>query len=219
MGEILDSTGVANISTVAYKQRASDFVNRFGNRVDLWEIGNEVNGEWLGDPATIRAKIQAAYDVVEKEHSGLRSVLTLNYWPSSDCYSQSWEATTTFANSLAAEIKTGIDYVLLSFYESSCSPAAHPSLAQFTSILNSVKTIFPNAKVGLGELGTENANAQLSEKVRVATTYYGMFAALKSAVGPRFVGGGFWWYFYQNAVPYNKTNSIWPTLNTVFNSY
>ena len=49
MGEILDSFFVKNISTAAYGTRTTEYLNTLGDNVDIWEIGNEINGEWLGD--------------------------------------------------------------------------------------------------------------------------------------------------------------------------
>lgn len=227
MGEILDSTGLESISVENYRTRARNFVNAFSSKVDVWEIGNELNGEWVGQPADIRAKAQAAYDVVEKENASLnlRSAVTLNYWPSSNCYSYSWEDTEAFANSLSTDIKNGVDYVLLSFYETACSPRAKPTDQQFITIFNKLKTIFPNAKIGMGEIGAQgrddglSSDPSLSEKQTIANRYYGMHNALKTALGPRYVGGYFWWYYYQDAVPYNKSQSMWQTIENNFNQY
>jgi hypothetical protein len=229
MGELLDSSSVANTSVASYTARAREFVSRFGNKVDIWEVGNELNGEWLGAPNDIMAKAQAAYDVVKKENASLnlKAAITFNYWPSSDCYSQPWENTETFARSLASSttIANGVDYVFLSFYETACSPRAHPTVTQVAQMFTTLKTIFPNAKVGFGEIGAQgkadglSADPTLSEKQTVANTYYGMHNQLKSILGSRYVGGYFWWYYYQDAVPYNMTNSMWPTIENLFTSY
>lgn len=227
MGEILDSTALKKSSVDSYKNRARDFVSTFGNKIDIYEIGNELNGSWVGQPADINAKVQAAYDVVEKEYASanLRSAVTLNYWPSSDCYSKSWEDTASFANGMPKEVKNGVDYVFLSFYETACSPRAFPTNQQFIDIFNKLKTTFPNAKIGMGEIGAQGkddgfaSNPDLSEKQRIANRYYGMHSALKSALGSRYVGGYFWWYYYQDAVPSNKVNSMWQTIENNFNSY
>lgn len=227
MGEILDSTGLESISVANYKTRAQNFVSAFGNKIDIWEIGNELNGEWVGTPTDINAKVQAAYDVVEKEYasSNLRSAVTLNYWPSSNCYSYSWEDTLTFARAMPAEVRNGTDYVLLSFYETACSPRAYPTDQQFIDVFNQLKTIFPNSKLGMGEIGAQgkddglSSDPTLAEKQRIANRYYGMHGALKTALGPRYTGGYYWWYYFQDAVPYNKSNSMWQTIEDNFNSY
>ncbi len=227
MGEILDSSSMKQTTVSSYKTRAANFVSAFKNNVDIWEIGNELNGEWLGTPADINAKTQAAYDVVEKDNSALnlRSAITLNYWPSSNCYSQPWEDTASFANQLPAEVKNGVDYVFLSFYETACSPRAYPSATDFTNIFNKLKVTFPNAKVGMGEIGAQgkadglSSEPSLTEKQRIANTYYGMHNTLKTNLGSRYVGGYFWWYYFQDAVPYNKTDSMWPTIERLFGEY
>ena len=227
MGEILDSTGLKSMSAANYKARTASFVNTYKNNVDIYEIGNELNGDWVGTPATILPKLQAAYDVVEKDNANLnlKSAITLNYWPSSDCYSSPWEDTETFANSIPAEIKNGVDYVLLSFYETACSPRAKPTNDQFVAIFSKLMTIFPNAKLGMGEIGAQGkadglaTNPSLAEKQQLANRYYGMHNAIKAAIGPRYVGGYFWWYYYQDAVPYTKPESIWSTLEANFGSY
>lgn len=227
MGEILDSTAVKNTSLASYTQRTQNFVNTFGKKIDIYEIGNELNGEWVGTPATILPKVQAAYDVVEKDNASLnlQSAITLNYWPSSDCYSNNWEQTIPFAQSLSSDIKNGVDYVFLSFYETACDPRATLTNQDFTDIFNQLKTIFPHAKIGMGEIGAQGtsdglpSDPTLAQKQQIANRYYGMHSSLKTALGPRYVGGYFWWYYQQDAVPYNKTNSLWPTLEQLFNSY
>lgn len=227
MGEILDSTALKSTSVDAYRQRTRDYVNRFGNQIDIYEIGNELNGEWVGTPTDINAKVQAAYDVVEKENAGLglRSAVTLNYWPSSDCYAQPWENTDTFAAQMPTEVRHGVDYVFLSFYETACDPRAYPTDAQFTAQMTRLHTLFPNARIGIGEIGAQGkddglpTNPTLTEKQRIATRYYGLQPAAKAALGDTYVGGYFWWYYYQDAVTTTPTTSLWPTLNTIFNNY
>ncbi len=227
MGEILDSTAVKNTSLASYTQRTQNFVNTYGKKIDIYEIGNELNGEWVGTPATVLPKVQAVYDVVEKDNASLNlnSAITLNYWPSHDCYSNNWEQTIPFAQSLSSDIKNGVDYVFLSFYETACDPSATPTNQNFIDIFSQLQTIFPHAKIGMGEIGAQGttdglpSDPTLTQKQQIANRYYGMHGSLKAALGPRYVGGYFWWYYQQDAVPYNKTNSLWPTLETIFNSY
>lgn len=231
MGEILDSDSLESVSVNGYKTRTQNYVSTFGNKIDIWEIGNELNGEWAGTPTDLNAKVQAAYDVVEKDNASLnlRSAVTLNYWPTSDCRTYSWEDTLTFAAAMPAEVKNGVDYVILSFYET-CGypdvPYTYPTNQQFINVFNSLKTIFPNSKVGMGEIGVQKAEdfdgmpePTLADKQKVANRYFGMHNALKTALGTRYVGGYFWWYYVDDAVPYNKSQSMWPTIESNFNSY
>jgi hypothetical protein len=224
MGEILDSTAVRRTTVAEYRARTRAFVQRFGSRLDYYEIGNELNGEWLGRPRTIDAKAAAAFDVVEREHADLdlRSVITLNYWPSHDCYARDWEATLPFARQLPGRVRRGVDMVLLSFYETACSPRARPSAARFAATLRALTRVFPHARVGIGEIGAQGRADGLphdptpEEKERIARRYIGMHERLREAVGPRFVGGYFWWYYATDAVPWDRPGSLWPVLDELY---
>ncbi|HYF74790.1 MAG TPA: Tat pathway signal sequence [Nocardioides sp.] len=224
MGLVLDSTAVRRTTVREYRDRTRAFVRRFGDRLDYYEIGNELNGEWLGRPRTINAKVAAAYDVVEREHADLdlRSVFTLNYWPSRDCYAHDWEATLPFARAMPGRVRRGVDLVLLSFYETACSPRARPSVAQFATTLRSLQRIFPGADVGIGEVGAQGRADGLprdpgpAEKERIARRYVGMHDELRARVGPRFVGGYFWWYYATDAVPWDRPRSLWPVLEDLY---
>lgn len=226
LGLLLDSTAVRTTSVAQVRARARAYVHEFARDVDIWEIGNELNGEWLGSPASINAKVAAAYDVIEVENAalGLRSAITLNYWPSHDCYAHDWEATLPFARQLPERVRRGSDYVLLSFYETACAPPAHPSAADFARVLRAVGSIAPQAKLGIGEIGAQGKDdglprdPSLAEKQRVARTYYGMHRQLRSSLGPRFVGGYFWWYYATDAVPRDRPGSLWPTLDALLTS-
>ncbi len=224
MGQILDSTAVRHTTVREYRNRTRAFVKRFGDLLDYYEIGNELNGEWLGRPRAIRAKVAAAFDVVEEEYGdlGLRSVVTLNYWPSRDCYARDWEATLRFARRMPERVRKGVDMVLLSFYETTCSPRAKPSVEDFAAILRSLTRIFPGAQVGIGEIGAQGRadgltrDPSVAEKKRIARRYLGMHDELRERVGSRYVGGYFWWYYATDAVPWDGRRSLWPVLDELF---
>ncbi len=40
-----------------YKNRVKEYMGVLGNNVDIWEIGNEINGEWLGSKQSVINKI------------------------------------------------------------------------------------------------------------------------------------------------------------------
>lgn len=221
VGTILDSTAVSEYSVAKVRERTREFVRAFGSQIDIWEIGNELNGEWLGKPDDIRAKTWAAFDVVKRENANLKlqAAVTLNYWPSKDCYAKSWEATDSFAAALPEAIRTGADHAWLSFYETACDPIARPSVSQFTGAFTRLGKTFPNAKVGFGEVGVQGIASgfakepSLSARKTVANRYYGMHAELQANLGARFEGGYFWWTYYQDAVRAKSTKSLWSTLD------
>lgn len=219
MGELVDSTALRRITLAQVTARARAFARAFGDQVDLWEIGNELNGAWVGrNPDEINAKVLAAHRVIAGEYH-LRTAVTLNYWAGPHCYDKAWEATLPFAQGMPEELRTGTHVVLLSVYETACSPAQHPGATDLARMLNRLGRLFPKARLGIGEIGAQgvadglSANPTLTEKTRIARSYYGMQPGLRLRVGSRFVGGYFWWYYRQDAVPKDRKGSLWPELD------
>ena len=77
MGELLDSSDEAGISTVRFAERVTSYLSALGGKVDLWEIGNEVNGNWTAPCPGVSAKLIAAYKEVNA--AGGHAALTLYY--------------------------------------------------------------------------------------------------------------------------------------------
>ncbi len=218
MGLLLDSTAMKRFSVDEVAARAEAYLTAFGDRIDLWEIGNELNGKWVGaTPEEIDAKVQAAFDVVHGR--GKRTAITLNYWSGPNCYAKPWEDTLTFARQMPQAVREGTDYLLLSIYETACRPAQHPSAADLGDMLATLGDLFPSAKLGIGETGAQGVqdglprDPTLKKKRRIAEYYYGLDAALRTRLGDRYVGGYFWWYYAEDAVPRRKPKSLWPTLD------
>ncbi|MDF8333828.1 hypothetical protein [Novosphingobium cyanobacteriorum] len=221
LAEPIDSTAMRALSLNGVRRRMREFVTAMAGQVDYWEIGNEINGEWVGsNPAEINAKVQAAYDEVNA--AGGRTMVTLNFWSGPDCYAKPWETTLYYPRTMAKSLRQGIDVVSLSLYETACNPVQRPSALQLANTFNRLGPMFPNARLAMGEVGAQRiedglpADPTLAEKKRVARTYYGMQQELANRVGPRFVGGYFWWYYVQDAVPRARPETLWPTLDALF---
>ena len=195
MGEILDSFYVKSISTAAYGARTTEFMNGLGSNVDIWEIGNEINGEWLGDTPTVAAKMTTSYNLVKA--AGKKAAVTLYY--NQDCWANKSNEMFTWAQAnIPASMKSGLDYVLISYYEDDCN-GLQPNWA---TVFHQLAVMFPNSKIGFGETGTKNSN----NKAAFINRYYDMIIN-----EPNYIGGYFWWYFKQDMVPYTKP--LWTTLN------
>lgn len=222
MIQVLDSTELSHYSVEWIADRTRAAMAAFGDDVDIWEIGNELNGSWAGiSPTQINKKARAAYDVVRA--GGGKTAITFNYWSSSDCYSQPWEATLSYARRSALTF-ADVDYVFLSVYETVCVPSQHPSAADLASMLNDLGEMYPSSYLGIGEVGAQGVADGLSsdpsmvEKERLARYYYGLHDALVTQVGPRYVGGYFWWYFREDVIDAPEESSLWPTLNELLNN-
>lgn len=218
MGEIMDSYYFpTDINT--YTARTKELVYGLKGTVDVWEIANEINGEWLrpdmnGSDSVVNAEetqigqmVAAASSIVKGV--GGKTAVTLYYnddskgnncWAMPQDYWKTWP--TTF---LPSSVRQSADYVLFSYYPYQDCPGLSPS---WGSDFSALESIFPNAKVGFGEIGTSSTSAPTSVQTGLIKTYYPMVNSFKD---PKFVGGFFWWYYAEEMVPYTKT--YWSTLD------
>lgn len=196
MGEILDSYFVKDYTVQNYLNRTSEYLSALGDVVDIWEVGNEINGEWLGDNQDVLAKMTGAYDLVKAQ--GKTAELTLYY--NQDCWSRPENEMFRWANdNIPTRMKQGLDYVLISYYEDDCN-GLQPDWPQ---VFHQLSMMFPNSKIGFGETGTKNAD----NKAEFINRYYSIQINM-----PNYVGGYFWWYFKQDMVPNSKP--LLQTLNS-----
>jgi hypothetical protein len=207
MGELLDSTDMAVTSVAAYQKRTQDYVAGLGNLVDIWEIGNEINGNWLGSNTTLTGdKVRAAFDVV---HGANGATALTFFWegnpgdanncvdgPGFDMFG--W-ISNFLKNPANERVRVGLDYVFISWYPQQCNNIK----PNWTDIYNKLAVIFPNAKVGFGEIGTANPQGGSTYEVNLINEFYPM--ASKTSLPQSYVGGYFWWYFYEEMIPTTKT--------------
>jgi hypothetical protein len=198
MGEILDSSDMSSVSVSTLQARTSSYLSKLGSAIDIWEIGNEVNGEWLG--SDVATKIQNTFNAVHA--GGYRSEMTLYYEPSKTV-TQGYDMIPWEENlsNVTASMHAGLDYVLVSYYETD-NNNIRQTQAQWDVIFKKLAIDFPNAKVGFGEIGIDNpaTSRTLAKAENIMAYYYG----LKFPDVPRFIGGDFWWYFAEDCVPTNK---------------
>ena len=202
MGELVDSSAAKSYSVASYQEKTAKFVNAFGSQVDLWEVGNEVNGEWVGQTAQEVAKIKAAYEVVSD--AGGRTALTLYYNP--NCWEKKANEMFTWAQAnVPAAMKAGLDYVFISYYPEDCNNY-WPSQSGWQSVFDQLHRMFPNAGLGFGESGNSSDHDVVAQKVALLNRYYQL-----QIQGDDYVGGLFWWYYVEDALPY-QGNPVWQAL-------
>lgn len=209
MGELLDSEGLANSSVQQYHDRTASYLSTLGDKVDIWEIGNEVNGNWTGPYASVGSKIYDAYSQVKT--AGKRSALTL--WYDEGCGNGPSELDPiAFSQQyVPADMRNGLDYVFVSYYETQCSNI-RPSESTLTAFFTELHTLYPNAKLGFGEIGFPNkVGTNTTAAISMINYYYGLHITV-----PNYVGGYFWWYYYEDMLPYT-TKPLWQTLTNAFN--
>jgi hypothetical protein len=195
MGELVDSVSVAGTSLDAYAARTTDYLNELSEHVDIWEIGNEVNGEWLGPSDKVQAKIIAAYWLVKERDQ--RTALTLYY--NQGCVQSSEHEIFTWAQSnIPKDMRQGLDYVWVSYYEQRC----HSGEPDWNHVFSRLHELFPHAKLGIGGCGT----SEPAQKADLVRHFYSLDVDVSS-----FVGGYFYWYFREDMLP-SKT-PLWTVLN------
>jgi hypothetical protein len=198
MGELLDSSYETHISAAAFSGRVDSFLAELRGKIDVWEIGNEVNGNWLGPYTDVEAKLVEAYDAVSAAHQ--RTALTLYYNIGCGDGPSELDPLAFSRRYVPARVRNGLDFVFLSYYEQQCR-GIRPSAAAWQRYFTKLHALYPHAKVGFGEVGlTDPADDSTSGYAAgMIRHYYGLPIHL-----PYYVGGYFWWYFAEDCVPYNS---------------
>ena len=224
MGLLADSSYMQGYTVSSIRAWTQSYVQTLGSAVDIWEIGNEVNGNWLG--TNTMAKIEAMYDVVA--NAGGRTALTFFYEgePSepNNCIATDGGGNDMFSwinqwfqlnlppaqrSAETENIRLHLNYALISWYPSEC-PGENPN---WPVVFNKLAAIFPNTKVVFGELGTPNPQGGSTYEVNEIRSYYPN-GKTESTLPASYIGGYFWWYFAEEMVPWGK-NILSPTLNAV----
>ena len=194
MGEILDSWAMNQYNLAQYLERTDEYLNLLGDDIDIWEIGNEVNGEWLGNRSDVREKVEGAYRIVESQ--GKKTAITLFY--NEFCFETESDIIYNWAEALPEEMKKGLDYVFVSYYPEDCA-GYEPD---WNLVFSRLSGIFTASKLGIGECGTENKKMKEQSMRKSYSLKVNM---------PNYIGGYFWWYYNSDCVPYSKP--LWKTLN------
>jgi len=195
MGEIVDSYDMKKYTLEQYHARTEEYWRDLGDLVNVWEIGNEVNGEWLGNRGDVAAKVIDANSYVKAR--GGRTAVTPFFNP--DCWSAPEEEMFGWIERyLPPAFRNSVDYVLISWYEEECGWQK----PDFTPVFLRLGKLFPRSKLGFGEVGAKKE----ALKPDCLRRYYGL-----RVNAPRYVGGYFWWFFNQDMLP--KTKPMWQVLH------
>lgn len=193
LGQPVDSSYDRNYTRAQYKQRFTDFIAAFP-QIDAWEVGNEVNGEWLS--SDIAGKIADAAAEVKARAPGKPTLLTLFWQLNTSSVANSMF--TWVQDKLPPSTRDLIDVVTVSQYQEQA-----PMGVFFDQMMQRLQMEFPKAKIGLGELGYwipgqqywwaySQTDPDFTARHAVAKQYYN--AAFDF---PNSIGGTFWWNFIR----------------------
>lgn len=217
MGEPVDSSAVKATPQAAYVGRFVAFERAFPN-VTMWEVGNELNGEWLGGKPYTKAaglanppvaKAYAAWKAMRA--AGAATALTLYYQPP-QTVSRGYDMIPWVQNNFAAlgDMADGLTYVFVSYYETD-NRGIRPTVPQWSQLFTQLHAIFPNAELGFGEVGMDcpvgapgrRCNGEtLARAKSILRYYYTMTPTLPA--GAQWALGGFWWYAAEDFEPTTK---------------
>ncbi len=198
MGELLDSSDETSVTAGTFQAHVEEYVAQLSGSVDIWEIGNEVNGNWTGPYETVAAKLTEAYRDVAA--NGGASALTLyeNAFGPEHCGDGESELTPVQFTErwVPAEVASGLDYVLLSYYPTQCG-GRMPGDGEVAAELERLHALYPQARLGFGEVGLPrraSAHTQSQAEAIMRWAY-----SLKPGL-PYYAGGYFWWYGWEDAL-------------------
>jgi hypothetical protein len=196
MGELVDSYYMKNYTREANRKHTEEFLKILGDYVDIWEFGNEVNGEWLGPTSEVIYKISDSFELIQKE----KKITALTLYYNEGCWEKPESEMFSWAKKNIPEgMRRKIDYVFISYYEDDCDGPK----PDWKKTFHQLSELFPESKLGFGEVGSKHE----AKKAEYIKRYYSL-----NVDQPRFVGGYFWWYFHQDMVP--DTKPLWRILNS-----
>lgn len=197
VGQILDSSDMSSVSLAQWQQRVAHYVSVLPT-VDEWEVGNEVNGNWLG--SGVAAKVSYAAQYV-KQHTHARTLVTL-YWQLGEDNPQHSMFNWARAN-LTSTILRHVDDIGISLYVED-----HPMGLAFDRVMGTLHREFPQQRLGITELDYWSPDLGHtwwwgSETDPTGTGRTDVASLYQSAVFgyPYSFGGGYWWYYVEEAQP------------------
>lgn len=217
-GQPVDSFYMRCFTPSEYLNRFKNYVTTLGPSVDIWEVGNEINGEWLfgntrrcspkaavssTTQADVVTKMTETYDYLKSQ--GKVTALTLYY--NTPCRRPAANEMFAWADAnIPVRMKTGLDYLFVSYYEVDCQGYK----PDWDRVFGQLATMFPNSKLGISEFGWSNKRKPDAVIRDLVQRHYAVHPNVSN-----WVGGGFYWEFAIDMVPYDPASgSLWNTINT-----
>jgi hypothetical protein len=202
-----DSNNVKRFDYSTVIQRTQAFITEpsLVSNVDIWEIGNEVNGEWLfnGNWQEVMRTVNDACILVK--NTGKKTALTL-YYNTLNCVPDSAYLIYVWTNkflTLYPDIINKLDYVFVSYYYDPCETSSPNWHELFTWLQKK----FPRSHLGIGECGWV-LNNQIEKKLEVINNFYSLQINFPNITGT-YVRGNFYWTYQQDCVPNYASNPLW----------
>ncbi|MBI1752789.1 MAG: hypothetical protein HY014_14670 [Acidobacteria bacterium] len=204
MGLPVDSSAMAATSLPAVRARIAEYLEALGPYVSIWEVGNEINGNWLG--SDVMPKVEAMFDAVKA--AGKNTALTFYH----DVSPPRGHGLIPWIDANIPKghrMREGLSLVLVSYYEDQ-NQGHRLTQKELDRLFGALAARFPKAQLAIGEFGW-GGGVPASEAVRADLLR--RFYSYRVPRVPAFAGGGFYWHFRQTMVP--KTSPDWSVLNNL----
>jgi len=196
MGQFVDSESIKTYTFAKYQERVIEYVTVLKDYVDIWECGNEVNGDWCGYPYQVWQKVVGAIQEVKKR--GKRAAVTYYY----DLEPPENKQFEMFNWITEHPLKP--DLALISVYEN-----WYPGVVlDFKKLFTRFLLEFPDAEIGFGEFGPQPRKFSQSKRAAMIERYHAF-----SFPSSNWIGGWFYWDFSVDC------KSGTPTLNAMVKSW
>ncbi|MGZ4137187.1 MAG: hypothetical protein ACXVPX_06410 [Actinomycetota bacterium] len=210
VGEVFDSSAMRHATLAAFEARWRAYVDHFSD-IHVWEVGNEVNGEWLGTDVTAKIDYAAAY--VKHAAPSDTTVLTL-LWQMGTAGGPDSTVFQWAHDEISPILAENTDVVALSTWVGGA-----PLGIAHDEVFQRLHTLFPGNRIAMGELdywepGTSRVWSWGSQRepttaVRAALARHMYLANLAF---PYSVGGVFWWFYVTEM---SRRQRLWHVVHRV----
>ncbi|MDD5655939.1 MAG: hypothetical protein PHF00_01635 [Elusimicrobia bacterium] len=208
MGTVLD-TGQwpSALTPQVYAERVKNLALHYRDRIRSWEVGSELNGDWLGgvrsplSPSQVFRIYSTGAAKIKELDPSLETVATLYWW---DGTAPDEEHSTTGWLKRYSRLGFGRDLDVLAV---SLQPDDNPVGMALETIFDRMHAELPDKRLMIGSLGYVERD-QLQgywwldpANVAAAREDLLMFATAASCAMPRSLCGGFWWQTLDQLIP------------------
>jgi hypothetical protein len=208
MGTILDTNQwPSKLTPTIYSERTRNLVLHYSDQIKTWEVGSEINGDWLGgtkeplSPDRVFKIFSAGAAQVKNIEPSLETVATLYWWDGTapDEVHSLFGWLTKYAGQGFAR---NVDVVAVSFW-----PEDNPVGTAFEPIFTRLREQFPEKRFMLGSFGYVEQNDLKGywwlhpDDVDGARKDLAILYAGASCAMERSLCGGFWWQTLDQMLP------------------
>ena len=210
VGQVFDSAYMRHATVAEFEARWRSYVDHFPN-IHIWEVGNEVNGEWLGSDVPEKVAFAARY--VKATNPNDTTILTL-FWQMGTADGPANSVFQWARDQISPALVADTDVIALSTWVGGA-----PLGIAHDEVFTRLSAMFPGKRIAMGELGYwEPGTSRVwwwrsqrdpTTAVRAALARHMYLANLSF---PSSVGGGFWWYYVTEM---SQRKALWATLHDV----